>query len=94
MALKILSFISDGNRLFFKKDGLWVNSEYEGKIEAIKVKNLSEAYFKLLTKVPEIGRFFALGDEVIFLLHGKAIHVSDEGKSDFTPSELKLLLSP
>jgi len=70
-----------------------VDSEYEGKIEAIKVKNLSEAYFKLLSSVPEVGRFLALGDEVIFLLRGKAIHVSDEGKTDFTPGELKSLLS-
>jgi Ca-activated chloride channel family protein len=81
-----------GNRTFFKKDGLWVDSEYEGKIEAIKIKGLSEAYFKLLSEVPEIGRFLALGDEVIFLLHGKAIHVSDEGKSNLTAAELKSLV--
>jgi Ca-activated chloride channel family protein len=81
-----------GNRTFFKKDGLWVDSEYEGKIEAVKVKSLSEAYFKLLSHVPEIGRFLALGDEVIFFLQGQAIHVSDEGKSEFTAAELKSLL--
>ncbi|UCB51956.1 MAG: VWA domain-containing protein, partial [Candidatus Zixiibacteriota bacterium] len=81
-----------GNRTFFKKDGLWVDSQYEGKIEAIKIKGLSEAYFKLLSEVPEIGRFLALGDEVIFLLHGKAIQVSDEGKSNLTAAELKSLV--
>ncbi len=90
---RITKIAQIGNRTFFNKNGLWVDSEYEGKIEAIKVKNLSEAYFELLSKVPQVGRFFALGDEVIFLLHGKAIHISDEGKSDFTPSELKSLLS-
>jgi Ca-activated chloride channel family protein len=81
-----------GNRTFFNKNGLWVESEYEGQIEALKVKNLSEAYFKLLDRVPEIGSFLALGDDVIFLVHGKAIHVSDEGKTDFTSSELESLL--
>ena len=81
-----------GNRTFFKKDGLWVDSEYQGKIEAIKVKSLSDAYFKLLDQAPEIGRFLALGDEVIFLLQGKAIHVSEDGKTDFTSTELKALL--
>ena len=89
---KVTRMAQIGNRTFFKKDGLWVDSEYEGKIEAIRVKNLSEAYFKLLSKVPEIGRFLALGDEVIFFLHGKAIHVSDEGKSDFTAAELKSIV--
>ncbi len=90
---KITKVVQIGNRTFFNKNGLWVDSEYEGKIEAIKVKNLSEAYFKLLSSVPEVGRFFALGDEVIFLLRGKAIHVSDEGKTNFTPGELKSLLA-
>jgi hypothetical protein len=47
-----------------------------------------------LSSVPEIGAFYALGDEVIFFLHGKPIHISDEGKTDFTPSELNSLLSP
>ena len=90
---RINKIVQIGARTFFNKNGLWVDSEYEGKIEAIKVKNLSEAYFKLLSSVPEVGRFLALGDEVIFLLRGKAIHVSDEGKTDFTPGELKSLLS-
>ena len=89
---KVTRMAQIGNRTFFKKDGLWVDSEYEGKIEAIEVKNLSEAYFKLLDAVPEIGRYLALGDEVIFFLQGKAIHVSDEGKSDFSAAELKSLL--
>jgi uncharacterized protein YegL len=82
-----------GSKTFFNKNGLWVDTEYEGKVEPVKVKRFSEAYFKLLGKAPQVGRFFALGDEVIFLLHGKAIHISDEGKSDFTPSELRALLS-
>ena len=89
---KVTRMAQIGNRTFFKKDGLWVDSQYEGKIEAIKVKSLSEAYFKLLSEVPEIGRFLALGDEVIFFLQGKAIHVSDEGESDFTAEELKSIV--
>jgi len=89
---KVTRMAQIGSRTFFKKDGLWVDSEYEGKIEAIKVKSLSEAYFKLLSRAPEIGRFLALGDEVIFLLQGKAVHVSEDGKTDFTSTELNALL--
>ncbi|MGB2990692.1 MAG: VIT domain-containing protein [Candidatus Zixiibacteriota bacterium] len=89
---KVTKIAQIGNRTFFRKDGLWVDSEYEGKNEAIKVKSLSEAYFKLLSQAPEIGRFLALGDEVIFFLQGKAVHISDEGESDFTAAELRSLL--
>jgi len=80
-----------GTKTFFNKNGLWVQAEYEGKIEPIKVKRFSEAYFQLLNELPELGKYFALGEEVIFLLDGKAIHIADEGKTDFTPSELKSL---
>jgi len=90
---KVTKIAQIGDRTFFNKNGLWVDSEYEGKIEAIKVKNLSEAYFKLLSEVPEIGKFLALGDEVIFFLRGNAIHISEEGKTDLTPDELKSLLA-
>ena len=83
-----------GDRTFFNKSGLWVDSEYEGKTEPVKVKIFSEAYFKLLSEAPEVGRFMALGDEVIFLLNGRAIQISNEGKTDFTPSELNSLLRP
>lgn len=83
-----------GDRTFFNKNGLWVDSEFEGKTEPVKVKIFSEAYFKLLSEAPEVGRYLALGDEVIFLLNRKAVHVSNEGKTDFTPSELNSLLRP
>ncbi len=89
---RMTKVVQVGNKTFFNKNGLWVDTAYEGKVEPVKVKRFTEAYFKLLGKVPQVGRFLALGDEVIFLLHGKAIHISDEGKSDFTPSELRLLL--
>jgi Ca-activated chloride channel family protein len=90
---KIEKVAQAGTKTFFNKNGLWVDSEYEGKLETIKVKGFSEAYFKLLSSVPEIGKYLALGDQVIFLLNGKAIEISEQGKTDFTESELKALLS-
>ena len=90
---KIERVAQAGTKTFFNKNGLWVDTEYEGKLETIKVERFSQAYFKLLSRVPEIGKYFALGDKIIFLLNGKAIEISDQGKSDFTESELKALLS-
>jgi Ca-activated chloride channel family protein len=89
---KIEKVAQAGTKTFFNKDGLWVDSEYEGKLETIKVERFSQAYFKLLSRVPEISKYFALGDNVMFLLNGKAIEISDQGKTDFTESELKKLL--
>lgn len=88
----ITSIVQAGARTFFKKDGLWVDSEYEGKTDPVKVKRFSEAYFKLIRREPDVGKYLALGDEVIFLVNGTAVHVCDEGKTDFTESELDALI--
>jgi Ca-activated chloride channel family protein len=88
---RISNVVQVGSRTFFNKNGLWVDTEYEGKTESIKIKIFSEAYFKILDEAPHVGRFLALGDGVIFFMHGKAIHISDEGKSDFSPSEVNSL---
>jgi hypothetical protein len=85
--------VQTGSRAFFNKNGLWVDTEYEGKIEPVKIQRFSDAYFKLLDKAPEVGKYYALGDEVIFMLNGKAVQIGDEGKTDFTPAELNALIS-
>ena len=90
---KIEKVAQAGTKTFFNKNGLWVDSEYEGKLETVKVERFSQAYFELLSRLPEIGKYFALGDNVIFLLNGRAIEIADQGKSDFTELELRELLS-
>ncbi|MGB8658344.1 MAG: VIT domain-containing protein [Candidatus Zixiibacteriota bacterium] len=92
-AQTLSNVVQIGNKAFFNKNGLWVDTEYEGKIEPLKVKRFSDAYFELLDRIPEVGRYYALGDEVMFLLNGQAVEISDEGKTDFTQSELNSLLS-
>jgi len=90
---KITGVVQTGNRAFFNKNGLWVDTEYEGKSEPIKVQRFSDAYFKLLAQAPQVGKYYALGDEVIFLLNGRAIQIADEGKTDFTQAELNTIIS-
>ena len=90
---KMTGVVQTGNRAFFNKNGLWVDTEYEGKSEPIKVQRFSDAYFKLLAQAPQVGKYYALGDEVIFLLNGRAIQIADEGKTDFTQAELNTIIS-
>ena len=89
---QVTTVVHAGARTFFNRDNLWVDSEYEGEPEAVKVKRFSDAYFALLDAAPETGRYLALGDEVIFLMNGRAIHICDEGTSEFSESELKALV--
>jgi Ca-activated chloride channel family protein len=54
-----------GGRTFFGSDDGWFDSRWDGKAETVKVEYLSDAYFKLVTEKPELGKFFALGNRVV-----------------------------
>ena len=54
-----------GDRTFFLDTGTWVDISYRHETtDPVTVLFLSEDYFRLLGKYPELGRFFALGDRV------------------------------
>lgn len=89
---KLTRIAQAGARTFYDKDGLWVDSEYEGTVETLKVKRYSAAYFQLLKNTPELGKYFAIGDDVIFMIRGKAVEISDEGKSELSAAELRSLI--
>jgi Ca-activated chloride channel homolog len=59
-----------GPRTYYKRDNVWVVSSYE-KQTTIKVKYLSDEYFDLAKKNPQLARAFALGDRVIAEADGK-----------------------
>ena len=90
--VKVTDVITLGNKTFYNKEGLWVDSEYDVKLETIKIEKFSPAYFKILRTIPEVGKFMSLGDEVIFVLKNLAFQIGEEGQSDLSDSELQKLL--
>jgi Ca-activated chloride channel family protein len=58
-------------RTFYLREGVWVDSEYDGKARTINVVYGSDPYFDLLSKGKDVGKYLALGAEVIFRLDGK-----------------------
>jgi hypothetical protein len=65
-------------RTFLLRDGVWTDGEYDGKAETVKITYGSDAYFDLLGKGGDIGKFLALGTKVIFRFEGKWYHVVEE----------------
>ena len=84
---------SVGKKMFYRVADVWVDRDYSKESEVTKVKYASDAYFLLIEKIPELKKFFALGDRVIVVLKsGKAIQVADEGKEKLTEEEIAELL--
>ena len=66
-----------GGRTFYLKNGVWTDSEYDGKANTIDVEYGSETYFELLSKGGDIGKYLALGTKVIFEFDGRWYRITD-----------------
>ncbi len=64
-----------GGRTFYRVDGRWIDSTYQAGKETVKVKYLSDDYFKLLREKPELAKAFALGSSVVAASGGKFYEV-------------------
>jgi Ca-activated chloride channel family protein len=77
---KVSEIVQMGNKTFFKKGELWVDSEYDIKFKTIKIQRFSSAYFELAKIFPEFEKYLSLGDKVIFVFKGKVIEIADQGE--------------
>ena len=69
-----------GDRTFFLRDGVWVDSAYDPAAgEPAVVPFASEAYFDLLSARPELGAALALGEEVLVVVEGAAYRITAVG---------------
>jgi len=82
-----------GKKVFYRIADVWVDRDFSKESEVTKVKYASDAYFALIEKIPELKKFFALGERVIVVLEsGKAIQVGDQGKEKLSEKEIAELL--
>ncbi len=70
-----------GDRTFFRRDGVWVDSAYDPAAtgEPAVIPFASETYFDLLSARPELGAALALGDEVLVVVEGAAYRITAAG---------------
>ncbi|MBW4436391.1 MAG: VWA domain-containing protein [Pleurocapsa minor GSE-CHR-MK-17-07R] len=66
-------------RTFVQQNGVWTDTTFEpDTMTTQKVVFLSDAYFDLLSEIPALAPFFAIGDQVIVVLDGVAYEVTLE----------------
>lgn len=65
-----------GDRTFINQNGVWVDTLYDSDtMQLEEIEFLSDAYFDLLDTNERVAEFYALGDEVIFVLNSTAYAV-------------------
>ncbi len=65
-----------GSRTFVNQNGMWFDTAYDAsKMKATPITFLSDEYFKLLEKYPELKDVFALGDKLIVVIDKTAYEI-------------------
>ena len=63
---QLMSIKQVGDRTFFMREKVWVDSEYKDGTKIIDIKYDSKRYWKFARENPKTGKFLALGKKVIF----------------------------
>ncbi len=84
---KISQVMTKAGKTFFNKNNIWTDAAYDGKIQTLKIKRLSQAYFELLNRIPQIGKYLSLGEAVIICLDDVVLEITDEGKENLSQAE-------
>jgi Ca-activated chloride channel homolog len=78
-----------GGKTFVLRRGVWLDTAYDpGMYQLQPVQFASDAYFELVTAVPESGQYLALGPRVIFVYEGAAYEIiaGDEAAGATSPT--------
>ena len=65
-----------GEKVFYLQNGVWMDSEYKQEMKTTDVKYGGDAYFELLNKKPELGKYFAIGKQLILCYQGGCYQVT------------------
>ncbi len=69
-----------GSRAFVFSNGVWVDTAFDPqKMQTVKVAFLSDDYFALAARQPDLAAAFALGEKVIALSQGTAYEILPAG---------------
>ena len=65
-----------GSKTFVFRNNLWIDTAYEPTEHIVqKVGFATDAYFELVTAVPELGQYLALGERVLFVYGDQAYEI-------------------
>jgi Ca-activated chloride channel family protein len=77
-----------GGRLFRQVHGVWMDAAHRDNLGVIAVAPYSEAYFALVRALPELARYFTVGDEVLVAGAKVSIQVTPQGAAQLSAQAL------
>ena len=80
-------------RTFVLRDGAWTDIRFHAGMRETTIKPYSNAYWKVMDKLPELRAVFAFGGSVTVVGRDRAIRVAGDGVSDLSPAALDALVN-
>jgi hypothetical protein len=82
-----------GDKTFVWRNGRWVDTAYQPESHAVEqIDFAGDAYFDLVTAVPRLGRYLALGQNVLIVHEGAAYEIT--GSATESGSQAATTTSP
>jgi hypothetical protein len=79
-----------GTKIFTFENGWWVDNAAPTPKKTVRVKYLSDAYFRLLEVNGDLKPYFALGVQVKVVVNDILLEIGPEGKDKLKQAELDL----
>src|SRR5262249_9448522 len=75
--------------------GIWIDEGFDAKMKTVTVKAMSDAYFRILQRHPEVKAVFQLGNHLVWVTpNGTALVIdTNDGKDKLTDSEIDALFA-
>jgi Ca-activated chloride channel family protein len=81
-----------GGRLFIMRDSTWTDLSHGDSLRVVSIAAFSEAYFALLTALPDLREAAGLEPAVLVAGRRASIKIGEGGKSRWLPGELERLV--
>ena len=81
-----------GKKSFVNVNDVWIDQDYRKGATIVRIKYLSEAYFRILELFPEAKTVLALGSRVVWITpSGQALAVDETGKETLADEKIRAL---
>jgi len=80
-----------GARGFFLQGALWVQGDLVGDQCDLKIRRFSRAYFQILERDPELGKYLSLGSQVRLKIGGRIVQIDESGEETLSEDQLMSL---
>jgi Ca-activated chloride channel homolog len=93
-AVMVANVQNVSRRTFYQRGSFWEDAGLKENQQSMRIKQFSNAHFKLIKADRRVAQYSTLGNVRIVLENNQAIEIGPDGKDEMTDAEINALLKP